>query len=141
MINLKWESIDRSRMVINIIAGKGNKDRQVMLDSSLIPLLETYWRKYKPSPYILKGQISEQYSARSVLQVIKQLGVKAGINKRVWTHQMRHNCFTHLVENGVDINLISKIAGHSQVKTTLIYTHISHNIVSKIQSPLNNIKF
>lgn len=140
LINLRWCNIDRSRMVINIIGGKGNKDRQVMLTKSLVPLLEKYYRAYKTKDYILGGQFEEMYSSRSVLQVMKQLGVKAGINKRVWTHQMRHNCFTHMCENGTEINLIKEIAGHSDVKTTLIYTHISHNIVSKINSPLNNIK-
>jgi site-specific recombinase XerD len=44
-----------------------------------------------------------------------------------------------MVENGIDINLIQKLAGHSNVKTTAIYTHISHNLISKINSPLNNI--
>ena len=139
LINLRWRNIDRSRMIINIIGGKGNKDRQVMLTESLIPLLEKYYREYKTKYYILGGQFGEQYSSRSVLQVMKQLGSKAGINKRVWTHQMRHNSFTHMVEKGVDINLISRLAGHQNVKTTLIYTHISHNIVSKISSPLENI--
>jgi site-specific recombinase XerD len=139
LINLKWSNIDRSRMIINILNGKGGKDRQVMLTESLIPLLEKYYREYKTKEFILSGQFSNQYSSRSVLQVIKQLGIKAGIDKRVWTHQMRHNSFTHLVEKGVDINLISKLAGHQNVKTTLIYTHISHNIVSKIPSPLENI--
>jgi len=45
-----------------------------------------------------------------------------------------------MVENGTDINLIQKLAGHSNVKTTLVYTHISHNLISKIQSPLGAIK-
>jgi len=140
LINLKWSHIDRSRMIINIIGGKGNKDRQVMLDVSLIPLLEKYFREYQTKTYILSGQFSDQYSATSVNQVIKQLAEKAGINKRVYTHLMRHNCFTHMVENGTDINLIQKLAGHSSVKTTLVYTHISHNLISKIQSPLGAIK-
>jgi site-specific recombinase XerD len=140
LINLKWEHLDRSRGIINIIGGKGNKDRQVMLSNDLHPLLEKYWKEYKPFPYVLKGQFSEQYSDRSVGQVMKQLAVKARINKRVYTHLMRHNCFTHLVENGIDINLIQKLAGHSNVKTTLVYTHISHNIISNIQSPLSQIK-
>jgi site-specific recombinase XerD len=140
LIDLKWSNIDRSRMIINILNGKGGKDRQVMLTDSLIPLLENYYREYKTKEYVLGGQFSNQYSSRSVLQIMKQLSNKAGINKRVWTHQMRHNSFTHMVEKGVDINLISKLAGHSNVKTTLIYTHISHNIISKIPSPLENIK-
>lgn len=139
LINLRWCNIDRSRMIINIIGGKGNKDRQVMLTESLIPLLEKYYREYKTKDYILGGQFSEQYSSRSVLQVIKQLGVKAGINKRVWTHQMRHNSFTHMAESGVDINIIKKLAGHKNVETTMIYTHISHNIISNVSSPLSKI--
>jgi len=138
-INLKWQHIDRSRMIINIIAGKGNKDRQVMLTASIIPLLETYWKEYKPKEYVLNGQFEIQYSARSVGEVVKRLAHKAGINKRVYTHLMRHCSFTHMVENGTDINLIQKLAGHSSVKTTAIYTHISHNLISKIQSPLSAI--
>lgn len=140
LINLKWIDIDRSRMVINIIQAKGKKDRQVMLTEKLIPLLESYYRKYKSKVFVLNGWKNElQYTERSVGQVIKQLATKAGLNKRVYTHLVRHCSFTHMVENGIDINLIQKLAGHSNVKTTAIYTHISHNIISRIQSPLNNI--
>lgn len=139
LINLKWQHVDRSRMIINIIQAKGNKDRQVMLTPSLIPLLEKYWNEYKSKEYVLNGQFELKYSDRSVGEVVKQLAAKAGINKRVYTHLMRHCSFTHMVENGTDINLIQKLAGHSNVKTTSIYTHISHNLISKIQSPLANI--
>lgn len=141
LINLKWEHIDRSRMIINIIAAKGNKDRQVMLSESLIPLLENYYRQYKSKEYVLNGWKDEpQYSERSVGEVVKQLAAKAGINKRVYTHLMRHCSFTHMVEAGTDINLIQRLAGHSSVKTTAIYTHISHNLISKIQSPIAAIR-
>lgn len=141
LLNLKWANIDRSRMIINIIAAKGNKDRQVMLPESLIPILENYWRAYKSKEYVLNGQYSFQYSETSVNQVVKQLARKAGINnKRVYTHLMRHCSFTHMVESGVDINLIQKLAGHANVKTTAIYTHISHNLISSIRSPLEDIR-
>jgi site-specific recombinase XerD len=143
LINLKWSHIDRGRMIINVLQAKGNKDRQVMLTPELIPLLEKYYLEYKSKEYILNGQFPNkqlQYSDRSVGEVVKQLALKAGINKRVYTHLMRHNCFTHMVENGTDINLIQKLAGHSNVKTTNIYLHISHNHISKIQSPLSQIK-
>jgi len=141
LINLKWEHIDRSRMIINIIKAKGNKDRQVMLTESLVPLLTEYWKQYKSKVYVLNGwEDDAQYSERSVGEVIKQLANKAGLNKRVYTHLIRHCSFTHMVESGTDINLIQKLAGHSNVKTTSLYTHISHNLISKIQSPLNTIK-
>lgn len=143
LINLKWAHIDRSRMIINIIQAKGNKDRQVMLTPELLPILEEYYREYKPKEYILNGQFPEkqlQYSERSVGEVVKQLAIKAGISKRVYTHLMRHCSFTHMVESGIDICLIQKLAGHSNVKTTNIYLHISHNHISKIQSPLSAIR-
>jgi len=140
LINLKWENIDRSRMVINIIQAKGFKDRQVMLTPELIPILTEYYREFKSKEYVLNGQTEIQYSARSVGEVIKQLADKAGINKKVYTHLMRHCSFTHMVENGTDLNLIQRLAGHSNVKTTAIYTHISHNLISKITSPLSSIK-
>ena len=142
LINLKWKDIDRSRMVINIVQAKGNKDRQVGLNEPLIKLLEDYYKEYKPETYILNGQgTSAQYSDRSVGEVIKQLAVKAKIeNKRIYTHLIRHTSATHMVESGVDINLIQKLLGHSSVKTTAIYTHISHNHISKIKSPLSQIQ-
>lgn len=140
LVNLKWEHIDRSRMIINIIQAKGKKDRQVMLPEAIIPLLESYWKEYQSKVYVLNGWKNEpQYSERSVGEVIKQLAAKAGIKKRVWTHLMRHCSFTHMVEAGTDINLIQRLAGHSSPKTTAIYTHISHNLISKIQSPINAI--
>lgn len=143
LINLKWSHIDRSRMVINIIGAKGNKDRQVMLSNQLIDVLTKYYKEYKSEVYVFNGQSknSLQYSDRSVGEVVKQLAHKAGIKKRVYTHLMRHCSFTHMVEAGTDINLIQRLAGHSSVKTTAIYTHISHNLISKISSPLDKINF
>jgi len=141
LINLKWEHIDRSRMVINVVQAKGNKDRQVPLPSHIIPLLEKYYREFRPVLYVFNGQNgSTQYSARSVGEVLKQLAAKAGINKRVYTHLLRHCAFTHMVEAGTDINLIQRVAGHANVKTTAIYTHISHNVISKVNSPINQIR-
>lgn len=140
LINLKWEHIDRSRMVINVIQAKGKKDRQVMLAPQLIPLLEDYYMEYKSKVYVLNGWKNElQYSERSVGQVVKQLAQKAGIRKKVWTHLIRHCTMTHLLEQGTDISIIQKIAGHSNPKTTQIYTHISHNLISKVNSPLSGI--
>lgn len=139
LINLKWVDIDRSRMIINIIQAKGKKDRQVTLSPDLIPLLEDYWKEYKPKEFILNGQFSNQYSERSVNEVIKQLAEKSGIKKRVYTHLIRHCYATHLVESGTDINIIQRLLGHSNVKTTAIYTHISHNLISKVNNPLSNI--
>lgn len=140
LINLKWENVDRSRMVIYILNAKGGKDRQVGLNEALIKLMEEYYKEYKTKSFIFSGQFGEQYSDRSVGQVMKQLATKAGITKRVYTHLIRHCSASHLLDGGTDINLIQKLLGHSSVKTTSVYLHTSHTTISRIQSPLNNIK-
>ena len=142
LINLRWQNIDRSRMVINIIHAKGAQDRQVMLSAELLPLLETYYRQYKSVDYVLNGESKTgiQYSETSVGQVVKQLAAKAGISKRVYTHLIRHCTFTHMVEAGTDINLIQRLAGHKNPKTTMIYCHLSDNLISQINSPIKNIR-
>jgi site-specific recombinase XerD len=141
LINLKWADIDRSRKVINIIQAKGKKDRQVPLNEKIIPLLENYWRQYKSKEYVLNGQNLPQYSKRSVGEVIKQLASKSGIKKHVKTHLIRHCYATHCIEDGMDINFLQKLLGHSDVKTTMIYAHISNNLISKASSPINQIDF
>ena len=98
-----------------------------------------YYRIYKSKEFVLNGQIKDIYSETSILNIVKALAAKAGITKRVYTHLIRHCTFTHMVENGTDINLIQRIAGHSNVKTTMIYCHLSDNLISKIKSPIENI--
>lgn len=140
LINLKWQHIDRARMVIHIINAKGNKDRQVKLPQSILILLEKYYRQEKPIPYILSGQFGEQYSPTSVRQVIKQHASKAGIKKQVWAHLIRHCCFTHMVEQGTDLYYVQKIAGHSSPKTTQIYVHMSDAMIRNVPSPIESIR-
>ena len=141
VINLRIKDIDSTRMIINIINAKGGKDRQVMLSKSVLDLLRKYYIQYNPTEYLFNGQNSLQYSERSINQFLKNYAEAAGIkNKRVYAHLFRHTSFTHMVENGTDINLIQKLAGHSNVKTTMIYTHISHNLISNIQSPISGIR-
>lgn len=140
VINMKIADIDSSRMIINIIQAKGHKDRQVGLNQPLLELLRKYYLEYKPKEYLFEGQLSPQYSARSIAQFLQKYADLAGLKKRIYPHLLRHTSATHLVENGIDINLIQKLLGHANVKTTGIYTHISHNLISKIPSPLQSIR-
>jgi integrase/recombinase XerD len=139
VINLKITDIDSSRMIINIRDAKGGKDRQVMLPVKLLDLLRVYYKEYKPKVYLFNGQFDLQYSERSIGQFLKKYSELAALNKRIYPHLLRHDSFTHMVESGVDIALIQKIAGHQNIKTTNLYLHTSYNFISKIQSPLNSI--
>jgi integrase/recombinase XerD len=139
LINLKITDIDSKTMTINIRQAKGKKNRQVMLSENFLVTLRQYYRKYQPSCYLFEGQNSIQYSNRSVQQIVKQSALKAGIQKKVTPHILRHSFATHLLESGTDIRLIQELLGHYQLKTTEIYTHIIDVAKNKIKSPLDRL--
>jgi integrase/recombinase XerD len=128
IINLKIEDIDSKRMLIHIKNGKGRKDRVVPLSQIVLDLLRIYYKKYKPIEYLFNGQNSIQYSIKSCQNIYKKY-----IDKNTSIHTLRHSSATKLLEYGTDLRIIQKILGHSNVKTTEIYTHVSNNILSKIK--------
>ena len=136
IVNLKIKDIDSQRVVVNLVNAKGGKDRQVPLDPVILKLMRLYYKQYTPVEYLFNGQTELKYSARSIAQFLNKYALAAGINKRVRPHLIRHNFATHLHENCVDLSAIQKILGHSNIKTTQIYTHISHNSISKVETPI-----
>jgi integrase/recombinase XerD len=128
IINLKIEDIDSRRMLIHIKNAKGRKDRIVPLSKIVLELLRQYYKKYKPKYYLFNGQNKPQYSIGSCQKIYKKY-----IEQSSSIHTLRHSSFTHLLENGTNLRIIQKIAGHSSSKTTEIYTHISNQTLSKVQ--------
>jgi len=114
-------------MIIHIKNAKGKKDRIVPLSPIVLELLRTYYIKYKPKEYLFNGQNSLQYSVMSCQKIYKKY-----IDNNSSIHTLRHSSFTGLLENGTDLRIIQKIAGHSNVKTTEIYTHVSNQLLSKV---------
>tara|TARA_Y100000385_G_scaffold732_1_gene790 strand:+ start:300 stop:1133 length:834 start_codon:yes stop_codon:yes gene_type:complete len=141
LINIKINDIDNNRMVINIRKSKGNKDRQVQLTNQILNLLRKYYKKYLPVNYLIVGQNGGKYSTTSIQKIIKNSALKAKIYKKVTPHTLRHSFATHLLENGTDIRYIQTILGHSDIKTTQIYTHVSNAHLKNIQNPSDNLIF
>jgi len=126
-------------MQVFIERGKGKKDRYINLPQSVLEQLRTYYKEYRPKKYLFEGQGGGQYSTRSVQQVFKNALQKAGINKNVGIHSLRHSYATHLLEQGTDIRFIQELLGHKDIKTTLIYTEVTNNSVRKVVSPLDKL--
>lgn len=129
--NLKIEDIDSKRMVIQIKNAKGKKDRIVPLSQTVLELLRQYWKEYKPVNYLFNGQNGGKYSIQSCQKLYKKY-----IDQNSSIHTLRHSSFTNLLENGTDIRIIQKLAGHSSPKTTEIYTHVSNELLKKIHLPI-----
>ena len=136
VLRLKPEHIDRANMVIHIKQSKGMKDRQAPMSLPLLNLLESYYREYKPKEYMFNGQFGLMYSERSVNQFIKDIGVKAGIKKRLHSHLGRHSCFSQMLANGIDLAIIQSAAGHGDIRSTRIYAKVTPVIINKI-TPYN----
>jgi site-specific recombinase XerD len=131
IVNLKIEDIDSKRMLIHIKNAKGRKDRIVPLSQTVLEMLRKYFLEYKPKEYLFNGQKGRKYSVGSCQKMYKRY-----IDPNSSIHTLRHSSFTNLLENGTDLRIIQKIAGHSSSKTTEIYTHVSNQLLNKVNLPI-----
>jgi len=140
LLNLEIKDIDSKRNLLIIRNAKGRKDRLVPLSVKTLDLLRNYYKQYKTKKYLFEGYIEgEQYSAESLQNILWRSVKKAGINKAVTLHWLRHSYATHLLEAGTDLRYIQEILGHKSSKTTEIYTHVSTNMLQKIKSPFDDM--
>lgn len=123
-LNLQVEDVNLEEDLIHVRHGKGNKDRNVPINSKLKELLEDYnanWRV--ASDYFFATKISGTLSTTSVARVFRETTKSLGWKKKVSAHILRHSFASKLVQNDVHLVKISKLLGHSSLKTTSIYVH------------------
>ena len=133
---LKPHHIESERMKIRIEQGKGKKDRYTILSHQTLEILRQYYKKYHPKQWLFEGRYGH-INKRLLNKIIYNAARSAGINKRVTPHTMRHCFATHLLEQGVSLQLIQQLLGHSNIQTTTIYTHVSSVMIDKVVSPLD----
>ena len=137
LINMEVKHIDVLRKQVFIKAGKGRKDRTVMLAESVMPLLYNYLQTYRPDYYLIEGNEAGKYSPTSIRAFLKKSCNQAQILKRVTPHTLRHSYATHMLEDGVDLRYIQTLLGHSKPETPMIYTHVTKKDLLRIKSPLD----
>lgn len=137
IVNLQVKDVDWDRKLVWIRNGKGQKDRRVMLSPKIKKSLENYLAIRKSNRYIFEGvQSGQQITRRTVEKIFEKACKMAGVQKLGGIHTLRHSFATHLLEQGTDLRYIQELLGHSSIKTTEIYTHVSSNDISKIKSPI-----
>lgn len=139
LINLTISDMDTEKMIFKIQMKNKQHNRTVMLSVKLLNLLNDYFKIYHPCYYIFESQKYCKYSPRSIQTIFKNVVIKSQINKHATVQTLRHSFALHLLETGTDIRLIQELLGHSSIKTTQIYTHISHAQLSKISNPFDYI--
>jgi site-specific recombinase XerD len=135
---IKLGDIDRNRMEIRIHRGKGRKDRYVQLSPRALEVIDKYMELWTPTTYLFEGhQPGTPIKVRTIQLAFWRAKKKANITKHASVHTLRHSFATHLLEEGTDIRFIQKLLGHSSLKTTLIYTHVSNEALRRVKSPFD----
>jgi integrase/recombinase XerD len=132
LINLSFHNININSEYITV-HGKGNKERVLPMGEVAIYHLSLYEKSSRPM--LLKNGQTDSYflsnrgscmTRQNFFYIIKAYALKAGINKPLSPHTLRHAFATHLVQHGADLRSVQLMLGHSDISTTQIYTHIQN---------------
>ncbi|HEY4356067.1 MAG TPA: tyrosine-type recombinase/integrase [Acidobacteriaceae bacterium] len=145
LCHLKVEDIDSDRMVIHIRHGKRNRDRDVPLSPKLVETLREYWRWMRPKTYLFPGtengwRADKPITPKVLWQACREAAQRAGITKAVAPHLLRHSFATHLIEAGADLPTVQLLLGHSDLKATSIYLHLSERHLKAAGTPLDKLE-
>jgi len=138
LINLKVKDLELNERIGWVRTGKGEKDRMFIISERLVEELRKFTEGKNPDDYVFSGR-KGRLSPRTVQKIVKIAVKKAGINKEVSPHTLRHSFATHLLEAGENIRKIQELLGHASLNTTQVYTHISKEELKKIKSPLDEL--
>ena len=119
--------------------GKGSKERMVLIGEPAAHALNNYLAHSRPTLLSKKkanavflNQYGGRLPARRIQKILDKCARKAGLEKKVHPHVLRHTFATHLLDGGADLRVVQELLGHAQLATTQIYTHVSQSQARKI---------
>jgi len=140
LIGLKFEQVSFRQGFVRVL-GKGNKERLVPVGEQALEWLENYMKEARMS--ILVGRQCDflfvtkrggGMTRQAFWHIIKRYAKKAGINKHLSPHTLRHAFATHLLNHGADLRVVQLLLGHSDLSTTQIYTHIAQERLKQLHT-------
>jgi site-specific recombinase XerD len=150
LVHLQVRDVNRARSHIRVRNGKGGRDRLTLLPEPLLTMLEEYWRVVRPIPrgqtvppetwlFPSSAERGQPLSRKTVLRVCLQTTRSLGRFKRVTPHILRHSFASHLLEQGNSLPAIQALLGHTSLRSTETYLHISNYHLQQIVSPLEKV--
>jgi len=142
--HLQVKDIDSNSMLIHIQHGKGGRDRYVPLSPKLLETLREYWRWMKPKTWLFPGTVhnwraDKPLTPKVVWDACQFAAQRAGIEKHVYPHLLRHSYATHLLETGADLRTIQLLLGHIELEHTVLYLHLSRRHLQAFPNPLDTL--
>jgi len=149
--NLKIADIDSKRSFVHIKNAKGNKDRYIPLPKRTLELMRKFWLTHRnpvwlfPGPgrgayHQIKMATSDKPMPRTSIQIeFRKAWRKAKINKPVSVHHLRHSYAVHLLEAAVNIRHLQQYLDHSDIRTTMVYTHLTKESLNDPADIINQI--
>tara|TARA_Y100000310_G_C20667775_1_gene808565 strand:+ start:722 stop:1543 length:822 start_codon:yes stop_codon:yes gene_type:complete len=137
-VKIKPIDLDLDEHMGKVIAGKGKKDRHIILSKNFVAALKKYLKSTRESEYLFSSG-SGHITSRMAQKIVKKSAECAAIKKRVFCHALRSSFATHLLEAGTDIRVIQELLGHADISTTQRYTKVSTSQLKKVKSPLDNL--
>ncbi len=124
LCNLHIEDIHFHDALVLIKNGKGNKDRLVPIDNHTLDMVEIFKGGAEVGVVILSMR-GERLSTRQVERIVDKYAKRAGINKHVHPHMLRHSFAVHCLKSGMNLRTVQKMLGHSSLTTTQIYLDLT----------------
>lgn len=138
MARLDLSNVDLEAKEIRVW-GKGSKERVVLMGQPAVSALDLYLGQGRrqllsqsSSEALFINRYGKRLSERSLEKAISRYAVKAGIDKRVFPHMLRHSFATHLLDGGADLRVVQELLGHANLSSTQIYTHVTQSQARKV---------
>lgn len=138
LVNLKVGDLELEEKIGWVRSGKGAKDRMFIISKKLVEELKKYIKSKAIDAYVFSGR-DGKLTTRSVQKIITNATKRAGLEKKVTPHVLRHTFATHMLEAGVNLRKIQMLLGHSQLSTTQLYLNVSNRELKEIKSPLDEL--
>ncbi len=133
LVNIKYNDIDFNNRRIRVV-GKGNKERIVYYGEYAEEILNSYVKMYKQKEhdYLFVNDRGEKITEAGIRYIINNIMKKLSIKVHVTPHVLRHTFATDMLNNGCDIKIVQELLGHSSLRTTEIYTHVTNERLKKV---------
>lgn len=136
VLKLRINDLDFGGGILQIRNGKGGKDRIGLIPEALRADLKNMCASRGGNRYLIESVRTGKLTTRTAQKVFRDALGKSSVRKEATFHSLRHSFATHLLENGVDLRFIQELLGHSNVRTTERYAHVSKALIQRIKSPL-----